>query len=203
MSYEKRVKIVLHGYLKKLYPEELYLSGHNVHEIINGMCKMTKAFNPEPNKPRHLIAVVGYQSKDSLYEPIPSDVEELHLTPAFHGGKKGGFFQIVVGVVLVAAAFYTGGASLGVLGQLGIAGGSLGLLGNIGLSLLLGGLLTMLSPQPKISNNGSEADPEASKYLGATQNTVKIGTRIPLIYGRVKHGGHYISFDVDAKDVAV
>lgn len=203
MSYEKRVKVVLHGYLKKLYPKELFLSGHNVSEIINGMCKMTKAFNPAPNKPRHLISVVGFHTKESLLEPIASDLEEIHLTPAFHGGKKGGFFQIVVGVVLIAAAFWTGGATLGVLGQLGIAGSSLGLLGSIGLSMLLGGLLAMLSPQPKISNNGSEADPEASKYLGATENTVKIGTRIPFIYGRVKHGGHYISFDVDAKDVAV
>lgn len=204
MSYEKRVKIVLHGYLKDLYKDELFLSGHNVSEIINGMCKVTQAFNPAPNKSRHIITVVGYNTEASLYEPINPEVKELHLTPAFHGGKKGGFFQIVVGVVLIAAAFYTGGATLGLgLGPLGMTSAGLGLLGNFGLSLLLGGLLSMLSPQPKVSNNGSEADPEASKYLGATQNTVKIGTRVPIIYGEVKHGGHYLSFDVDAKDVAL
>ena len=46
-------------------------------------------------------------------------------------------------------------------------------------------------------------DPEASKYLGADQNTVKIGTRIPLLYGKHQAFGHYLSFNVDAKDISL
>ena len=45
-------------------------------------------------------------------------------------------------------------------------------------------------------------DPEASRYLGAPQNTTKAGTRIPLLYGEHQAYGHYLSFDIDAKDVA-
>ncbi len=108
MSYEKRVKVVLHGHLKDLYPEELYLSGSSVSEIINGMCKATPAFNPVPGRGRHSISVVGFNTIDSLNEPLPADQEELHLVPTMAGGKKGGFFQIVLGVVMIAAAIYLG-----------------------------------------------------------------------------------------------
>lgn len=203
MSYEKRVKIVLHGHLKDLYPEELYLTGHSVSEVINGMCKATDAFNPRPGTGRHAISVVGFDTVESLSEPLPADIEELHLVPTMSGGKKGGFFQIVLGVVLIAAAVWTGGATLAGF-QLGIAGGSLGLLGSAGLSMVLGGLMSFLSPTPKADSYSNDvADPEASKYLGATANTTKIGTRIPIPYGRNKLFGHYISFDVDSKDVAI
>ena len=61
----------------------------------------------------------------------------------------------------------------------------------------------MMSPQTKIDQFGKQADPEASKYLSANQNTTKIVTRIPLMYGFNRAYGHYISFDVDAKDVAL
>jgi hypothetical protein len=61
--------------------------------------------------------------------------------------------------------------------------------------MILGGILQMLAPTPK-SNTGSS---DQSLYVPSNQNTVKIGTRIPLIYGRVRHFGHYLSFNVDSK----
>lgn len=199
MSYERKVRVVLHGYLKNLYEKDIFLSGYSASEIINGMSKMTKAFNPQPGQERHQISVVGFESKESLFEPLPADIEELHLVPAMTGGKKGGFFQIVIGAVLIAASIYIGGpATLSAAFEMtGVAG----FLFNLGISMLLGGLLAMLSPTPKADSFGNAADPEASKYLGANQNTVRIGTRIPIIYGMMKAFGHYLSFDVDAKDV--
>lgn len=203
--YQRKVKIVLHGYLKDLYPEDLELSGYSVAEIINGMCKQTKAFNPLPGQERHCISVVGFTDRDKLYAPIPHDQKELHLVPEMSGGKSGGFFRIIVGVVLIAAAFYLGGAALAgptLFGSTTIAS----MLFNFGLSLVLGGLLELISPAPKIDRagvTGTATDPEASKYLGASQNTVRIGTRIPLLYGEHQAFGHYISFDVDAVDVAL
>lgn len=203
MSYEKRVKIVLHGHLKDLYPEEIYMSGHSVSEVINGMCKATDAFNPRPGTGRHAISVVGFNTVESLTEPLPADTEELHLVPTMAGGKKGGFFQIVLGVVMIAAAIYLGPGVTAFGGAFQV-GGVGGFLFSSGLSMVLGGLMAFLSPTPKADSYSNDvADPEASKYLGASQNTVKIGTRIPIPYGRNKLFGHYLSFDVDAKDVAI
>lgn len=211
MSYSKKVKIILHGYLKKLYPHDIELSGYSVAELVNGLCKQTKAFNPKPGDERHCVSILGYTNDvNRLYDPIPPDMEELHIIPNFCGGKGGGIFKIVLGVVFVAAAFLTMGTSLGATPLFWGATTLNAALFSIGTSLLLGGLLEMLSPAPVIdqagvsgSVNSSTSDPAASKYLGASQNTVRIGTRIPLLYGEHQAYGHYISFDVDAVDVAV
>ena len=205
MSCAKKIKIILHGYLKDLYPHTVEMTGETVEEIINGLCRQTKAFNPKIGEERHCITVKGFRTEHSLKAPIPDDLEELHLYPQLSGGKGGGFFKIVIGVVLVGVALAVGGVGIGALfaSQGGFAAQ---LFFKIGTSLILGGLLDFVSPAPKIDRTGvttGRADPEASKYLGANQNTVRIGTRIPLLYGEHEAFGHYLSFDVDAKDVAV
>lgn len=212
MYYDQSVKIVPHGHLKNLIPDGVILSGTSVEEVINGLSKQHKSLHPQLGEEKHCIQVYGvnedgqeieFMSEEAIRGQMPNGVKELHVCPEMVGGKSGGFFRIVVGAVLIAAAFYLGGPTLAgpvLFGETTIAG----LLFNFGLSLVLGGLLQLLSPAPEIDQFGvSEADPEASKYLGATQNTVKIGTRIPLLYGKHIAYGHYISFDVDAKDVAV
>lgn len=205
MSCERKVKVVLHGYLKDLYKDDIVLSGSTVAEIINGMCKQTKAFNPLPGMDRHCITVKDFRTEESLTQPIPANTNEIHIYPQLSGGKGGGFFKVIIGVVIVGVALAVGGVGIGALfaGQGGFAAQ---LFFKIGTSLILGGLLEVVSPAPKIDRAGvanSKSDPEASKYLGATQNTVRVGTRIPLLYGEHEAFGHYISFDVDAKDIAV
>ena len=198
MSYERKVKVILHGELKKLYPHDIELSGFSAAEVLNGLSRQVKELRPEIGKEGHLITVVGYESEDLLRGPLRKNETEIHVVPAMAGGK--GFLKILLGVALIAASFYIGPA--GLMGGL-ISASSMF---SFGLSLVLGGLLEMLSPAPKIDrigNAGAGTDPEASKYLGANQNTVRIGTRIPIAYGEVELFGHYLSFDVDAKDVAL
>lgn len=197
MSYERKVKVILHGYLKKLYPDPIVLSGFSVSEIINGFCRQVKELRPDLGDEPHLISVLGYETEAQLKGPIHNEQTELHIAPAFAGGK-GGFFKVILGIGLIALSFYLGP-------QFSMLGGMLtsSTLFSFGLSMALGGLLELLSPAPKIDRTGdTKSDPEASKYLGANQNTTKIGTRIPLAYGRNKIYGHYVSFDVDAVDVA-
>lgn len=193
-----RRKIILHGRLKELWDGEIIVDTETVAEAIKAMCTITgHAFDPVPGKGRHEIRVVGFDRADDLF--VPSDVEEIHLVPAFHGGKSGGFFKIVLGAVLIAASFFIPPAGL-----FGVSWLSGSLFFGMGASLLLGGVMELISPAPKLDLAGNQAnDPEASKYLGANGNTVKIGTRIPIIYGKAKAFGHYIGFNVDAVDVAV
>lgn len=200
---ERKVQIKLHGYLKDLYPYDIELSGSSVAEVINGLCRQTKAFNVGLNEEKHHLRVHGFDTEESLFAPIPEDVEVLHIMPDIRGGKGGGFFKIAIGVVLVAAAFVIPGAGLALPGVLGATGATFGsVLFGVGLNLILGGLLQLLSPSPEIDSKPVQQDPEASKYLGANQNTVKIGTRIPLLYGKHPVYGHYLSFNVDAKEVS-
>lgn len=190
-SSTKKIKLVLHGSLRDRFPYEIFVIAETPYEAIRAMCHEHSQFHNLRLDERPTVQVLGCPTVYSLREPIVGD--ELHLVPAF-AGAGGNATKIVIGAILMAVSvFYLQpeGFALGASMAMGM-----------GASLALGGVLGYLSPAPKRDSN-SVADPEASKYLGATINTTKIGTRIPIIYGKVRAGGHYISFDVKAADVAV
>lgn len=65
--------------------------------------------------------------------------------------------------------------------------------------MILGGVLALLMSAPKATSVVAE---EKSKYIPANKNTVKTGTPIPILYGRRKVYGHFLSFDVDSRVVS-
>lgn len=189
LSNKKR--IFLHGNLKHLHEGVIEVYADSPAEAIHGMCHQLPELSHLKIEERPVIQIVGFNTRQSIYEK--TDVEELHLVPAFIGAKGGGLFKIVLGAVLIAAAFALGGPAAGTLATT---------LFSMGTSMILGGLLELLTPAPK-RDSGTEGatDPDASKYLGAPGNTVKAGTRIPLIYGEFRVYGHYMSFNIDATEV--
>tara|TARA_A100001515_G_scaffold125117_1_gene109761 strand:+ start:1729 stop:2928 length:1200 start_codon:yes stop_codon:yes gene_type:complete len=152
-------------------------------------------------------------SLDDLRLPIGQN--DLILTPVISGADDNPFVQAIVGVALIGAAFFTGGATIGLLGLAKpIAVSSV--LGTIGATMVLGSVTQMLSPQPEFGDGGFStrgefqatrpesvnrgADGQQSyAYLGA-QNTVGVGATIPVAYGKVLMGSHVISADVDVAD---
>lgn len=210
-------KIFFHGGLKHLLPEPVEVEAGSALEAIRGLV----ARFPHLQKfvsfdDRHTVQIVGYESRQSLTE-VNSDAE-LHVIPAMIGaGGGGGFMKIAIGVVLIAAAVVSFGGLAAALACNVTTGGALaaafsaanatmfgGIMISLGASLIFGGLLSFLSPAPPRDKGlDAAADPEASKYLGVGQNTVRIGTRIPIGYGQMRVYGHFLSFDIQAKDVAV
>lgn len=179
-------KIILHGYLKDLYPEVLEVEAESVAEAVKAL-ENIPALVREDGTP-HLVSIRGIDSDIALYSN--SDMDEIHISPRVGGsGGRGGFMQILIGVVLIAVALV-----FPAIAFLGFTSTSLLVAGGL---MLLGGVLQMLLPVPDTNDNT-----DTNRYLGASINTVQIGTRIPLIYGTRRWGGHYLSFDVDAKEVA-
>ncbi|MDR3436442.1 hypothetical protein [Telmatospirillum sp.] len=180
-------KIFLHGKLRNLAPDGLEFDAATVEEAISALCLQTKAFNPLPGKPRHELEVLGFDTDASLMAPLNDNVKELHLVPSLRGGKAGGVLQIIVGAVMVvvgvALSWCTGGASLALVMS--------------GAMMIAEGLIALLSAAPK------KNDPDASKYIGAPQNTTAIGTPIPILYGRRLVYGQMLSMNVQANDVAL
>ncbi len=204
MSHEVRVSVILHGSLKKLFAGDLSFTGFSAAEVINGLCKAVPDLKPVPGKRRRLIQIAGFDTHSSLFEPLRPDQKEIHIYPAFCGGKKGGFIQIAIGIVLVAAAIYFSGGLATVMSAGFHFGFAASIAFSLGTSLILGGLLSVISPAPKLTQgDNSVSDPAASQYLGANANTTKIGTRIPILYGKFRAYGQIVSFNVDAKDVAL
>jgi predicted phage tail protein len=176
--------------LKDLYPAEIKLSGRHIAD--------------KPGQQPHTFRIEGFETEERLYGPI--DCDEIHIHPVdaeLFGAKSGGFLKIAIGTVLVVTAIASGGLAAGAAGSFLATAATTAF--SLGTAMALGGILELLSLAPKsgLSGPGAAADPDASKYLGAPKNTVRIGTRIPLLYGEHIAYGHYLSFDIDAKDVAV
>ena len=191
-----RKRIFLHGNLRAICPDGLEFEANTAAEAIEALCRMVKGFKPKPGQGRHQIRVLGFNTEESLI--TPTEVQDLHLVPEFYCGKSGGVVNIIVGVVLIIVGTILTYASLGTLSPLGWP------MIYMGIAMIAGGIVQMLSPSPKMDtgNFNSDMNPEASKYLGAPNNTVKIGTRIPFGYGRHRVYGHFLSFNIDTKNVA-
>lgn len=181
-----RRRIHLHGSLKKLHEGPIEVVAETVAEAIKFVTTQLPAFAPNAVDGYKRIKVAGFETFDSLF--APTDVEDIHLFPQLNGGKQGGFIQILIGAALIAASFIPGLQFIAPL------------LLKVGIMLVLGGILQMFN-QPKRDN--TDAEQRKSHYLGSPRNTVDIGTRIPILCGRRRVGGHYLSFNISAVDVGL
>jgi predicted phage tail protein len=190
----KKKKIILHGYLKDLYDLPIEVECETVAEAIRSLQTIPELV--PKNGLLHPITVQGVNSEIALYAKTPLD--EIHVYPRTGGaGGKNGMMQIILGIALIAVLVFM---PVLIPQFLINAGLTQGMVFMMGASLLVGGLIQTLMAQPEDSNRDSS---NSSKYLGSSANTVRIGTNIGIMYGVAKVGGHYLSYDVDAKDIAV
>lgn len=133
---------------------------------------------------------------DELHEP-PGD-GDIRIVPVPAGAKRGGLFQVIIGVVLIVASWYAGGAmGWGYLGASGYAGATMAF--TAGVSLALGGVAQMLSPQPKL-NLGESAENRASAYFNGPAQTAPQGNPVPIFYGEGIVGSVPISAGIYAEN---
>nr|WP_139671670.1 tail assembly protein [Pseudomonas sp. F16(2018)] len=125
-------------------------------------------------------------------------VRELRLVPVIGGSKRGGLLQTVVGIALIAAVAIFAPAGLGAIG----AGGAWGITGAVGVSLALGGVIQMLSPQPKGLSTSAAPENRPSYAFGSANNTTASGNPVPICIGERRWGGAIISASVYAEDKA-
>lgn len=110
--------------------------------------------------------------------------KEIRIIPIPTGSKSGGLFQVVLGAVIMATAFFTGGASLAAMGW--IASSAF----MMGGSMVLGGVMQMISPQQGgVMRESQGAENKPSYAFGGAVNTTAAGYPIPIPYGYRTVGG--------------
>lgn len=123
--------------------------------------------------------------------------KEVRIIPIPTGSKSGGLFQVVLGAVIMATAFFTGGASLALMGSFA---SSAFMMGG---AMVLGGVMQMISPQQGGSRLSSQsAENKPSYAFGGAVNTTAAGYPIPLPYGQRTVGGAIWSAGSYAEDKA-
>ncbi|MDH7796439.1 MULTISPECIES: hypothetical protein [unclassified Beijerinckia] len=176
-----------HGSLRKLQADPIEVEAETPAEAIKIVTSQLPAFAPNAVKGRQCVQVAGCHKIEELFSTNPR--EEIHLMPAFIGGKSGGWLQIIIGAVLLVAAAAASFMGMPVIGSL---------LLKMGLLMLLGGVLQLIAAPKRDDKNSEEVK---GHYLGSPKNTVDIGRRIPILYGKTQIGGHYLSFNISAAEV--
>lgn len=128
-------------------------------------------------------------SQDEL-ELSLGEQSEFHLMPAIRGagGGNGGIFSIVLGIVAVIAAPFTGGWSLALYAA--------------GAGLIVGGIIQMTMKVPGADTTGSESvDSKASFLFSGPKNQSTQGVAIPRGYGRCRSGSIVISAGLVAEKI--
>jgi len=128
-------------------------------------------------------------AEDSLDKPTGGEV--IRIVPVLAGSKRAGSLQTIVGAVLVAAAF--------VLSFTPFAGAS-PFLYQMGAALMVGGVLQMLSPQPKGLGAQDRPNNRPSYSFNGPVNTSAQGNPVGLLYGQMIVGSSVISAGIYAQD---
>jgi predicted phage tail protein len=121
-----------------------------------------------------------------------SGCDDIRIAPVVRGSKKGGLFQIVLGVVLVAAGYLLAPVSAG----LSLA------LTNMGWAMVIGGVIQLLMPAPKAPGDGDRPENRANYAFNGPINTEAQGNPVPLLYGEMIVGSAVISAQIDVNNQA-
>lgn len=152
--------------------------------------------------------VAGYEVWDGM-NACNAEVEDfkregskdIKIIPRVSGAGAGA--RIIGGIVLVVVGYllsgWTGGASLG-LSKAGV-----GMMATCtmaaGASLVIGGVIELLSPKSNISNSATESS-ESYIFSGA-MNSTKQGNPVMVGYGEYTVGSQVISATITTEDISI
>lgn len=124
---------------------------------------------------------------------MPSGHEDIRIAPIIIGSKNGGVFQIILGAALViigtVASPFTGGASLALV--------------PIGWSMVIGGVIQLLTPVPKQKGTKDSPGNESSFTFNGPINTQAQGNAVSILYGEMIIGSAVISAGIKPVDVFI
>ena len=183
--------IRLYGELGKRFGREFKLDVQSPAEAVRALRVIVPGFQAylaEHAKSAFKIFVGGSNRSDEVGAPC-SDMEVIRIAPTVQGASAVG--RIILGAALIALAVWNPvflGMSKGVVA---------GLMGS-GVSMVLGGVVQLLSPQQTISSgSGESAENKPSYNFNGAVNTTAQGHPVPLCYGRMIVGSAVISAGIE------
>ena len=182
------MQITFHGKLAEDYGAVHKIEAGSVREAVTALTRQLGLYSDRLVEERPMLRIVGHETEESLDE----SPDEIHMVPAVAGGKGVG--KVLLGAALIGIAIINPGIGGMILSQAGVS-----LFAGLGVSLMLSGLAQIFTKAPSLSQSN---DPEASKYLGLSNNTTQIGTLRSYSMGRIKlTAPHLLALNVDSTDL--
>jgi predicted phage tail protein len=183
------MEVRLHGSLGRDFGKVWNLEVYSVREAMNAICALKPGFRQAVLALDRAGLAFKVRAGRDLHkaEELGEEDLELNLTetrvdvvPIMRGAGAAG--RIIAGVVLVIVAV--------VYGYYSEDWATAGHIGMAGVSLIIGGVAQLLSPQPK---KQQFKDDIKSWTINGPLNTTDQGNPVPVVYGEVLTGGVPIS----------
>lgn len=188
-------RIELCGVLGQRFGKEHYRMISTTSEAVRSLCCTIKGFEIFLNNSKcKMLTFAIFRgdrniNQDELKLPVCGDV--IKIIPVIIGSKKAGGLQTILGAVLVV---------VGVIFSFTPAAAASPFLYKLGASLMLGGVIQMLSPQMPGLASKQATENKPSYAFGGVTNTAAQGYPVPLLYGKRRIGGAIISAGIYVED---
>jgi predicted phage tail protein len=198
--------LILDGRMAKKFGRIHKFDVADLPEMLRAMCSQVRGFKRYLSEGHmHGIRFAFFNGKHNIgldEFDMTNGSEVYRIMAITEGSKRGGVLQIVIGAVALVAAFFTAGGSLVALGMsAAAAAATTTALTGLGLSMMLGGVVQLLTPQPKYNVGASSSTDNKPNYaFGAPVNTVAMGYPVPVLFGEREIGGAIISAGIFSSD---
>lgn len=181
--------IKLYGVLAKKFGKEFRLEVESTREAMRALSVQIQGFEHFMiHAHEHGLEFAVFQDKENISETellMDTSAKVIKIVPKVRGA--GGAAQVILGVVMITAAFVTGGTSLAAWGALQ------GALVGAGVGMMVGGIAQMLMPKVDTIKDENQDGNKANKGFGGAVTTVAQGSPVPVLYGQREVGGFIAS----------
>ncbi len=189
--------IRLYGRLGAEFGRLHRLAVSSTSEAIRALCVLLPGFEnrllDSESKGVRYACFIGRRNLREEELARPAGDEDIRIAPMPTGAKRGGLMQVVVGVALIVASFIPG------LNVALWAGASSSFMA-MGVSMALGGVIQLLTPQQRALSVKDGPNNGASYNFNGPVNTTAQGNPVPVLYGELIVGSSTISAGIYSED---
>ena len=196
INYQPMTTILLYGQLRQ-FGRSFRLSVRSPAEAIKALCVQIPGFERFlSNAKSKGVEFAVFRGKTNIGEGELGYAGDgdIRIAPIITGNKKAGALQTIIGAVLIVVGLVITGGTFGAGAPFGSA------LIMMGASLIAGGVIQMLSPQPGGLKTSAAPENTPGYAFGSAKNTTASGNPVPLCYGKRRVGGAIISAAIYAED---
>lgn len=195
IEYQPMTNVLLYGKLRQ-FGRSFRLSVRSPAEAIKALCIQLPGFERFiANAKAEGLEFAIFRGERNLEEKELGfgGHGDIRIAPVVAGSKRAGLLQTVIGVAIVALAWWNPlGWSAATALAVGMGGGS----------MAVGGVIQMLSPQAQGLTMSGSPENLPSYAFGSAKNTTASGNPVPICIGERRWGGAIISASVEAQDKA-
>lgn len=190
------------GYLKKFGNHKFLVN--TPAEAIAAMLKQVEGFDEAfRSADKKGIKFSVRTDKRVIEDPIQLHMGKpkvIKLVPRYKGSKNGGATFLIAAVLIAATVFTGGAAGYGAGGWFAAGSTSAFVATSIAVSLAIGGITQLLTPQPEGLKMKADVENKASYAFGGPVNTTAQGVPVPVFYGFREVGGAVVSASIVSED---